>query len=149
MKLERVVMEDIMGKVRQITASLSREKQQRVCWDYQVEKEVLCDCFWIQEVLINLMKNAIEHTPEQGQIEIRTEDVNSGVLIHIRDNGPGIPEKDLQQIFRRFYSEPSSEQGRNTGIGLNLAYEIVQKHGGRLEAMPYEKGAWFRLRLYS
>ena len=56
---------------------------------------------------------------------------------------------ESKEIFRRFSSEPSQTNGRNTGIGLNLAYEIILKHGGQLELMDHpEEGAWFRLRLY-
>lgn len=148
MKLERVVMEDIMLRVEQMTMGLSREKHQKVCWDYAIEQEVLCDCFWIQEVLINLMQNAIEHTPEYGHIRIWTEETDSCVNINIQDDGPGIPREDQQQIFRRFFTDVSIENGRNTGIGLNLAYEIIMKHGGRLAALDCETGAWFQLQLY-
>ncbi|MCC2231804.1 HAMP domain-containing histidine kinase [Lachnospiraceae bacterium CLA-AA-H215] len=148
MKLERVVMEDIMLRVEQMTMGLSREKHQKVCWDYTIEQEVLCDCFWIQEVLINLMRNAIEHTPEYGHIRIWTEETDSCVNINIQDDGPGIPREDQQQIFRRFFTDVSIENGRNTGIGLNLAYEIIMKHGGRLAALDCETGAWFQLQLY-
>ena len=148
MKLERVVMEDIMLRVEQMTMGLSREKHQKVCWDYAIEQEVLCDCFWIQEVLINLMRNAIEHTPEYGHIRIWTEETDSCVNINIQDDGPGIPREDQQQIFRRFFTDVSIENGRNTGIGLNLAYEIIMKHGGRLAALDCETGAWFQLQLY-
>ena len=148
MKLERVVMEDIMLRVEQMTMGLRREKHQQVCWDYAIEHEVLCDCFWIQEVLINRMQNAIEHTPEYGHIRIWTEETDSCVNINIQDDGPGIPREDQQQIFRRFFTDVSIENGRNTGIGLNLAYEIIMKHGGRLAALDCETGAWFQLQLY-
>lgn len=131
-----------------VTMKLSREKHQKVCWDYAIEQEVLCDCFWIQEVLINLMRNAIEHTPEYGHIRIWTEETDSCVNINIQDDGPGIPREDQQQIFRRFFTDVSIENGRNTGIGLNLAYEIIMKHGGRLAALDCETGAWFQLQLY-
>ena len=91
----------------------------------------------------------IEPIPVGVQIRIWAEAVSDGVDIHIRDNGPGIPKAERDQIFRRFSSEPARTDGRNTGIGLNLAYEIILKHGGQLELMDHpEEGAWFRLRLY-
>lgn len=149
MKLERVVMEELLERVRQVVSGLGEEKQLKISWRYEESELVLCDCFWIQEVLINLLKNAIEHTPEQGRIEIWTEEASPGVDIHIRDTGSGVPAAEREQIFRRFYTEASAENGRNTGIGLNLAYEIVLKHGGLLELLDHEgTGAWFRLRLY-
>ena len=94
------------------------------------------------------MRNAIEHTPEYGHIRIWTEETDSCVNINIQDDGPGIPREDQQQIFRRFFTDVSIENGRNTGIGLNLAYEIIMKHGGRLAALDCEAGAWFQLQLY-
>ena len=91
----------------------------------------------------------IEHIPAGGRIRVWAEAVSDGVDLHIRDNGPGIPKAEQAKIFRRFSSEPSRTDGRNAGIGLNLAYKIILKHGGQLELMDHPgEGAWFRLRLY-
>ena len=149
MKLERVPLGQLLERVQQMIHGLAADREAAVFWDYPEDLSVLCDRFWIQEVLLNLLKNALEHIPAGGRIRVWAEAVSDGVDLHIRDNGPGIPKAEQAKIFRRFSSEPSRTDGRNAGIGLNLAYKIILKHGGQLELMDHPgEGAWFRLRLY-
>jgi len=85
---------------------------------------------WTEEALINILKNATEYS--KGEIEIKLEDTPIFSSIKIRDNGPGINEKDLPHIFERFYKSSSQLKPDSIGIGLNLAKLIVESQEGSL-----------------
>lgn len=150
MKLERVSLERLLERPQKTIYSLGKEKELLISWQYEKEALVLCDCFWMQEALINLLRNALEHTPDHGWIRIWAESDFPWLEINIRDSGPGIGKEERANIFRRFYTGTTAENGKNVGIGLNLAHEIVAKHGGQLTLVEHVgDGAWFRLRLYT
>jgi signal transduction histidine kinase len=90
----------------------------------------------LKQVLINLVANAIQYTPEGGDIFLSVSKVADQARIICRDTGPGIPSDDLPHIFERFYrAEKSRTRGRATGFGLGLSITkwIVEHHGGRIE----------------
>lgn len=88
----------------------------------------------IEQVLINIITNAIRYTPDEGRIDIEAEGGAGWVRISVRDNGIGIPEEDLPFIFERFYrvDKARSRSMGGTGLGLAIAREIVETHEGRL-----------------
>lgn len=88
----------------------------------------------IEQVLINVITNAIRYTPDGGRIEIEADTELGWVTVTVRDNGIGIPEEDLPYIFDRFYrvDKARSRSMGGTGLGLAIAKEIMDKHGGRL-----------------
>jgi signal transduction histidine kinase len=88
------------------------------------------------QVLSNLLDNALQHTPEGGQITLAAGVVPDGVAISIHDSGPGVDREELERIFDRFYrSDPSrSREGGGSGLGLAIAKSIVQAHGGQIHA---------------
>jgi two-component system sensor histidine kinase ChvG len=84
------------------------------------------------QVFRNLIDNAISFSPDGGQVRVAAH-VNGGVVRAIvEDDGPGIPEDDLERIFDRFYTERPVEHGfgKNSGLGLAIALQIVASHGG-------------------
>ncbi|MCC3377343.1 ATP-binding protein [Cohnella sp. REN36] len=91
---------------------------------------VRCDVNQIKQVLINLLKNAIEAMPDGGRIEVRyVHDPHKGeVTVRIEDDGPGIPPELLQRLGEPFFT--TKEKG--AGLGLMVCYKIVESHGGRL-----------------
>lgn len=92
------------------------------------------DRLWFQEALINVIKNGIEHTGEGGSVTVTLEENPLFTRIRVRDNGEGIDEEDLVNIFKRFYKSKGSKKTDSIGIGLSLAKSIVEKHGGYIEA---------------
>lgn len=86
---------------------------------------------WSAEALINIIKNCIEHTPENGQLQIRYEQNPLYTVIKISDSGSGIAPEDLPHIFSRFYKGKGAAPDQ-VGIGLAMARAIIEKQGGDL-----------------
>jgi two-component system sensor histidine kinase ResE len=88
----------------------------------------------IEQVLTNLIDNAIRHTAPNGYVKVAEEEVEDGVYIHVEDNGSGIPKEDLPFVFERFYkADKARTRGKSgTGLGLAIAKNIVEAHNGRI-----------------
>ncbi|MBQ4109280.1 MAG: HAMP domain-containing protein [Clostridia bacterium] len=86
------------------------------------------------QVLINLVSNAIKYTPDGGEIKITAHSINDIVTIKVKDSGIGIPKKDLERIFERFYrvDKARSRSEGGTGLGLAIAKEIINHFGGEI-----------------
>ncbi len=89
------------------------------------------------QVITNLVDNAISFSPEKGIVTVHARRGGQFVEISVTDEGPGIPEDRLEEIFARFYSDrPETDQkrGKNSGLGLSISREIVMAHNGRIFA---------------
>jgi two-component system sensor histidine kinase ResE len=88
----------------------------------------------LAQVLTNLIDNAIKHT-ERGKVTVETKAVKNGVEIGVSDTGGGIPPDDLPHIFDRFYqADKSRSGGKGSGLGLAICKQIVDAHGGKIDA---------------
>jgi two-component system sensor histidine kinase VicK len=97
--------------------------------------DIFVDRDQMDQVLDNLVSNAVKYTPEGGTISIIARLLpNNHLEISIRDNGIGIPKKDLTRIFERFYrvDKARSRNMGGTGLGLSIAREIIKAHGGTI-----------------
>lgn len=99
---------------------------------------VLADGERIQQVLMNLLHNAIKFTPAGGKVEVSAEFIGEEVIVAVRDTGIGISPQDLPRVFERFYRADRARSGSGTGLGLAIAKHIVQNHGGRIWAESVE-----------
>jgi two-component system sensor histidine kinase ChvG len=90
----------------------------------------------LAQVFVNLIANAISFTGEGGAILVAAERLaEGGVRVSVSDSGPGIPDENLADIFKRFYSErPKGDFGKHSGLGLSISKQIVDAHGGRIWA---------------
>lgn len=97
--------------------------------------EVWGDRDRLEQVLSNLLNNAVDFTPADGAIHLSAEAEGDRVVVRVRDTGVGIPPEDLPRIFERFYrvDKARSREFGGTGLGLAIAREIVEAHGGRIE----------------
>ena len=93
----------------------------------------------IEQVLMNIVSNAIKYTPDGGKIQITAGVNGKNVFVRVSDNGIGIPEKDLPRLFERFYrvDKARSRESGGTGLGLSIAREILKEHKGdiRIESV--------------
>jgi NtrC-family two-component system sensor histidine kinase KinB len=95
---------------------------------------VIGDDRWLEQVVTNLVGNAIKFTPEGGRVTVSGEVEGPEVLIEIADTGPGIPAEALELIFSKFYrvSNVATRAAEGTGLGLYIARKAVESHGGRI-----------------
>jgi two-component system sensor histidine kinase BaeS len=95
---------------------------------------VLADSHWLHQVITNLLTNALKFTPAGGRVTISTGTNGTEAVLRVTDTGGGIPADDLPRIFDRFFRGQQAAQISGSGIGLTVAAELVQAHGGRLAA---------------
>lgn len=118
--------------------------------DIQLDMESFEDRFlyhnrkWTVEVFVNLLENAIKYTEKGGFISIRVKSYELYTEIQISDNGRGIRQEELTDIFKRFYRSPEVENVEGSGIGLYLCNLILEKEKGYITAISeYGKGSCF------
>jgi signal transduction histidine kinase len=89
----------------------------------------------MQEILQNLLDNAIRYSSPGGRIRIRAEVKESEMVLSVADSGIGIPKADQDRIFERFYRADAarSRESGGTGLGLSIAKHLVEAHGGRIQ----------------
>ena len=112
-----------------------KEKNQKV--NIKIEDnipDIPIDKDGIEQVILNIISNAIKYTPQGGIIDIYARAEEEKVIISIKDNGIGIPDEDKARIFERFYrvDKGRSRELGGTGLGLSIAKQIVEAHGGDL-----------------
>jgi two-component system phosphate regulon sensor histidine kinase PhoR len=97
---------------------------------------VVADAFRLQEVLYNLLDNAVKYSPNGGEIRLRVQRREGEIALSVSDQGMGISKEDLPRIFERFYraDKTRSREERGTGLGLAIVKHIAELHGGRVEA---------------
>ena len=109
---------------------------------------IIADFNWTLESLLNIIKNAHEHTKENGNIKIQAEDNPLYVTIKITDNGEGIDEEDINHIFERFYKGKSNNKD-SIGIGLNMAKQVITRQNGEIKVESKKNiGTSFTIKFY-
>ncbi|MGE5250262.1 MAG: sensor histidine kinase [Bacteroidota bacterium] len=103
---------------------------------------VTADVGRVEQVLTNLLANALRYTPEGGSVSLKLETVGPMAQVSITDTGIGIPAEHLEHIFDRFYrvEKSRSRAGGGSGIGLTIARHLVESHGGRIRAESEGEG---------
>ena len=95
----------------------------------------------LHQVISNLLENAVRHSPTDGRVWLSAHQANEGVTtIEVADEGPGIPEADVERVFERFHRVDAARAARDggTGLGLAIARWIVDAHGGTIAVRPRE-----------
>ena len=108
------------------------------------------DASLIGQVIVNLVNNAVKYTPDGSKIVIRTGGGEGMITVSVSDNGPGVKEEELQNLFTLFYtgSRKGADSRRGLGLGLGVCRSIVEAHGGEIHAEnlePHGLRIWFTL----
>jgi two-component system, OmpR family, sensor histidine kinase KdpD len=105
------------------------------------------DIVLLEQALVNVLHNAVSHTPPDTAVRIEARQEGGAVFIDVTDNGPGFPEESLPYLFDKFYRAPGTAAG-GIGLGLSIARGLVEAHGGSMEASnPPAGGARVTMRL--
>ncbi|MCM3602967.1 HAMP domain-containing histidine kinase [Robertmurraya korlensis] len=112
-------------------------KDQKLIIDGVEDVSFLGDFHWTREALINVLKNAVEHTKEGGEIRIQYTENPLFTEISIVDNGEGIAKADLPYVFQRFYKGKNASE-ESVGIGLAMAHSMITRQNGTLEVKSKE-----------
>ena len=107
---------------------------------------IRCNRYQLGQVFMNIILNAVQAIKEKGVIRITTYQKGNYVNVEIRDNGIGIPERNLSKIFEPFFT--TKEVGKGTGLGLSIAYNIIKNHNGTIEVQSkVNEGTTFTIKL--
>lgn len=124
---------EIISEIKNVKIKISSNKETYFIGDYN----------WNKEAIQNIVKNAIEHTKENTEIDVNIEENDVYTSISITDNGEGISNEDLKHIFDRFYKSKNSAEN-SFGIGLSLSKSIIEKQNGYIQVETEQgKGTTF------
>ncbi|CAA7612014.1 Response Regulator Receiver Signal Transduction Histidine Kinase [Magnetospirillum sp. LM-5] len=112
--------------------------------DYGPEADLACFAGQLNQVVMNIIANAVDAIPDQGIITVGTAIEDDMFVIEVKDNGCGIPAENLERIYDPFFT--TKPVGQGTGLGLAISYKIVQAHKGRIE-VESEVGSGTKVRV--
>lgn len=120
--------------IEKIQMEAENKRQVIECFTIGTIPEIQADPDRIQQVIINILGNAMKYTPESGKITVYIGKLYSDVYVKVSDTGIGIPKEDLPRIYERFYrvDKARSREMGGTGLGLAIAKEIVEAHKGTI-----------------
>jgi PAS domain S-box-containing protein len=151
LNLTRINLNDMVQDVGlQIEAVVERKRQHFSLELDSPVPSIMADPYELNRAIVNLVENAIQYTPEERSIIVRTRATSSGVCVEVCDTGIGISTEDLPRIFEPFYraEKARSSVSGGSGLGLAIAQRIVHAHGGQIEVESVlEQGSTFRVLL--
>ncbi|AYA74472.1 sensor histidine kinase [Bacillus sp. Y1] len=147
-KKDQVNVKQLIGKSVESLLIPMDIKDQKLLIDGENDVSFLGDFHWTGEALINVLKNAVEHTKEGGEIRIQYVENPLFTEISVTDNGKGIAKSDLPYVFKRFYKGKNASE-ESVGIGLAMAQSIITRQNGTLEVKSAEGvGTTFLFKIY-
>ena len=151
-RLEPVQLAVLIEDTLQGVESFARKNDAEISVEIQGDEmnQVLCDSARIQQVLDNLIVNAIKYSDNNKQVKLIIEELESKFQFNVIDNGFGIPEKDLGRVFERFYrvDKARSRDAGGSGLGLSIVKHIIDRHNETIVVDSEEgKGTEFKFTL--
>jgi signal transduction histidine kinase len=131
--IEKQSLNETIQEAIDTLESKALEAKVKISFKEEYEVSFEHDRLWLEEALINIIKNGIEHNFEGGEVRIEMFENPLYRRIIIADTGEGIREEDLPNIFKRFYKAKTSKKSESIGIGLALGKSIVEAHNGMVE----------------
>lgn len=129
-------LNELVGVVIDEFRSLCAEQAVEILYEHQAEPlAAMADPTRMQQVIRNLLANAVKFSPHDGKVYVRLRRVGQAVLLSVRDEGPGIPPEELEAVFDKFVQSSKTKAHKGgTGLGLAICREIVTGHHGRIWA---------------
>lgn len=148
LQLNKVALAELMQKILSSYA-LTLDSKKIIIESDLKSVQLICDEEKIHTVIDNLISNAIKYTPHAGSINLRIYAHHENAIIEIYDNGPGVMASDKARLFDPFYRGSAVYESlvSGSGLGLSIAKEYIDAHGGEISLIPSEFGAHFRVRL--
>lgn len=146
LRKEPVLVKSILDRASapiQIPMELRNQQLKIRCSD----EMATVDLTWTSEAVGNILKNAMEHTPEGGHITVSVHETPLFTQILVEDSGPGFSRKDIPHLFERFYKGSNASES-SYGIGLALARTVIAAQNGTIHASNGRSGGVFTLRFY-
>ncbi|MBC8876056.1 MAG: HAMP domain-containing histidine kinase, partial [Planctomycetes bacterium] len=118
------LVQDVIGMVQH----LGRYREKNIDFDCQQDVIAHVNSQEIKQVVLNLITNALDSVDQGGTVTIRLRENGNSAELRVCDNGCGMTEEVMQQLFEPFFT--TRRNGHGTGLGLSITYRIVQEHGG-------------------
>jgi signal transduction histidine kinase len=128
--LEEVDMAQMAHEACDLFQPVAENNQVRIVQRLTQNATIFGDKMKIQRAVSNLLDNALKYTLQGGTVTVSVEGIDDQVVLSVKDTGPGISDRDLPQIFDRFFRGDRSRSRPGTGLGLNLTLAIARAHGG-------------------
>lgn len=144
--LEPTSIPELLERVAE--AYRHQAEQQQIHLKVEIEpnlSEINIDSARMEQVLGNLVSNALRYTAADGEIRLEAKQLNGSLSVSVIDNGSGIPAEILPHIFERSYRGDESRSGNESGLGLAIAKSIVKYHGGNIRAESNKVGSTFHI----
>ncbi|WP_082490905.1 ATP-binding protein [Aureimonas sp. Leaf454] len=146
-KFRRIDLSELLREIHEVFETVAEEAGHRLIMDVAPGQIIEGDRDLLQQLLANLVENAITHVPPPGSIRLVARRERGFVAVDIADDGPGVPEEERERIFRRLYRLDRSRTTPGNGLGLALAAAIVDLHGGTIRALDGRPGLTMRVSL--
>lgn len=137
LEMQEVMLRDLLSRVERSFSVLARKKEIALTLDVDdtLPRSIHADADRLgDQVIGNLLSNALKFTPEGGQILLRAWGAADGVHISVKDSGVGVPPDQLPYIFDKYFQIGQQARSKGAGLGLAIAREIVEAHGGSISA---------------
>lgn len=145
--LEKINLYDTFNDVKDMLNFIAKSKDVKLNYEFLDESlYVISNRDYIKQIFLNLTENAIKYTPEHGEVKVVVSSNRKEIILHVIDNGIGIPKDDIQRIFERFYrvDKARSRDVGGTGLGLAITKHIVKSLNGKIEVKSeLNKGSEF------
>ena len=144
------LLHSVVGEVILLFLDIADHKEITIVNLVPVQMIVVADSAMLKTILRNLISNALKFTNSNGEVRIKAKTGDSGVEIEVEDNGGGIKEVDIHNLFRvdLSFSRSGTKNEKGTGLGLILCKEFVEKHGGKISAeSKHGEGSQFKFTL--
>lgn len=150
LKAEKLDLAELAGAVGQSFDAIAQSKGLSFQMNLETSLPVMGDATQLRRVLVNLLDNAVKHTPSGGKVQLQGRQVGLDVEIEVMDTGIGIARDELPRIFERFYqvARDKSREAGGVGLGLSIARALAEENSGTLDVVSSpNQGSQFLLKM--